>query len=193
MKYCLLPLFVAVLLSMPFAADSSARFVSRNDSGACDPYGVRAKDTPRITAAELSALLAQNWRGTLTYLDYTSHKSVVLNTGLQALMNRSDHFILRFDYEEPNHTHVFGTDTLTIVSGGTTLRWDGTDFAVKAKQWLPGQTLRLVLEGTGQDDNHPVAIRKTLLLSAQRFTIRKQVRLTADTTLVQRNLYQFTR
>ncbi|GAB3867343.1 hypothetical protein GCM10028824_09550 [Hymenobacter segetis] len=156
-------------------------------------YAVKAKATPRITAAELSALLAPNWRGTLTYLDYGSHKSVVLNTGLQALMSRPDRFVLRFDYEEPNHTHVFGTDTLTVASGGTTLHWDGTDFAVKAKQWLPGQTLRLLLEGAGQDDNRPVVIRKTLLLSAQHFSIRKQVRLPADTALVQRNFYQFAR
>ncbi|MDB5268471.1 MAG: DoxX family protein [Hymenobacter sp.] len=193
MKYFLLPGFIAVALSTPFAADFSARFVSRNDSGAYEHYAVMAKATPRITAPELSALLAPNWRGTLTYLDYSSHKSVVLNTSLQALKSGSDRFILRFDYEEPNHTHVFGTDTLTVASGGTTLRWDGTDFAVKAKQWLPGQTLRMVLEGAGQDDNHAVIIRKTLLLNAQQFAVRKQVRLPADTALVQRNFYQFAR
>ena len=148
---------------------------------------------PRVSGPDLSMARANDWRGALTYLDYGTQKSVMLNTGLRGEMNSVNRLILRFDYEEPNKTHVFGTDTLTVAPDGTHVRWDGTDFAVKARQWLPDQTLRLVLEGPGRDDNRPVTIRKTLLLNPHLLTIRKQVRLAADTAFIQRNSYQFTR
>ena len=147
---------------------------------------------PRLTAAELSDALA-SWQGTLTYLDYGTQKSVKLNTNLRGEMTRPDQLLLRFDYEEPNKTHVFGTDTLTVAPDGTSVRWDGTDFAVKTKQWQPDQILRLVLEGPGRDDNRPVIIRKTVLLKPHLLTVRKQVQFAADTAFVQRNYYQFTR
>ena len=152
-----------------------------------------ASGEPRVSGPDLSAARANDWRGTLTYLDYGTHKPVVLNTGVRGEMNSVNRIILRFDYEEPNKTHVFGTDTLTVAPDGTHVHWDGTDFAVKAKQWLPNQTLRLVLEGAGQDDNRPVTIRKTLVLNQHLLTIRKQVQFAADTAFIQRNGYQFTR
>lgn len=148
---------------------------------------------PRVSEADLSAARASDWRGTLTYLDYGTRKSVVLNTVLKGEMNSANHLILKFDYEEPNKTHVFGTDTLAVASDGTHVRWDGTNFSVKARQQLPGQTLRLVLEGAGQDDNRPVTIRKTVLLSPRQLAIRKQVQFATDTAFIQRNSYQFTR
>ncbi|QKG59230.1 hypothetical protein GKZ68_21350 (plasmid) [Hymenobacter sp. BRD128] len=101
--------------------------------------------------------------------------------------------MLCFDYEEPNHTHVFGSDTLAVLPDGTHVRWDGTTFAVRAKQRLPNHTLRLVLEGPGRDDNRPVIVRKTLVVNAQALSIRKQVQLAADTAWLQRNSYHFTR
>ena len=148
---------------------------------------------PRVSGADLSAARASDWRGTLTYLDYGTRKPVVLNTGLKGEINTANNLILRFDYEEPNKTHVFGTDTLAVAPDGTHVRWDGTNFSVKAKQQLPGQTLRLVLEGAGRDDNRPVTIRKTVLLSPRQFAIRKQVQFATDTAFIQRNSYQFTR
>ena len=152
-----------------------------------------ASGGPHISGPDLSAARANDWRGTLTYLDYGTQKSVKLNTGVRGEMNSANRIILRFDYEEPNKTHVFGTDTLTVAPDGTHVRWDGTDFAVKVKQWLPDQTLRLVLEGSGRDDNRPVTIRKTLVLNQHLLTIRKQVQFAADTAFIQRNGYQFTR
>ena len=148
---------------------------------------------PRVSEADLSAARASDWRGTLTYLDYGTRKSVVLNTSLKGEMNSANHLILKFNYEEPNKTHVFGTDTLTVAPDGTHVRWDGTNFSVKARQLLPGQALRLVLEGAGQDDNRPVTIRKTVLLSPRQLAIRKQVQFATDTAFIQRNSYQFTR
>ena len=148
---------------------------------------------PRVSGPDLSLARASDWRGALTYRDYGTQKSVMLNTSLRGEMNSVNRLILRFDYEEPNKTHVFGSDTLTVAPDGAHVRWDGTDFAVKAKQWLPDQTLRLVLEGPGRDDNRPVTIRKTVVLNQHLLTIRKQVQFAADTAFIQRNSYHFTR
>ena len=157
------------------------------------PPSSPAAVAPRVSGPDLSMANANDWKGTLTYLDYGTQQTVNLNTALRGQMNRANCLILTFDYQEPNKTHVFGTDTLIVAPNGTHLRWDGTDFTVQAKQWLPDHTLRLVLEGPGQDDNHPVTIRKTVLLGPRQFTMRKQVRLEGDTAFVQRNAYKFTR
>ena len=150
-------------------------------------------EVPRLSNSDLAMANAIDWRGTLTYLDYSTSKTVTLNTTLRSQMSGADRFILQFNYEEPNKSHVFGTDTLTVAPDGTRLRWDGTDFTVQAKKWLLNQTLRFVLEGPGQDDNRPVLIRKTVLLSPHQFAVRKQIRLAGDTAFVQRNHYQFAR
>jgi len=152
-----------------------------------------APAAPRVSGPDLSPVNAKDWRGTLTYLDYGTKKLVSLSTELRGQMYQADRVILHFDYEEPNKKHVLGTDDLTIGPDGTRVRWAGTDFAVKAKQYLPGQILCLVLEGPGQDDNQSVLIRKTVLLGPHLFTVRKQVQFASDTAFVQRNLYQFTR
>ena len=152
-----------------------------------------AASTPRISGSDLSPASASDWRGTLTYRDYGTGKSVQLNTAMRGQLLRADQLILIFDYEEPNKSHVFGADTLAVGPDGTSVRWDGTTFAVITRQMLPARTLRLVLEGPGRDDNRVVTIRKTVLLSAHQFSVRKQVRFAADTALIQRNHYQLSR
>ena len=153
----------------------------------------RPAEVPRLAGPDLAMVNANDWHGTLTYLDYGTSKTVTLNTTLRGQRNRAGCFILQFDYEEPNKSHVFGTDTLSLDPDGTRLRWDATTFTVQARQLLPNQTLRLVLEGPGQDDNRPVLIRKTVVLGPHIFTVRKQIQLAGDTAFVQRNAYQFTR
>lgn len=160
------------------------------DGDICPSPGL---DLPRVSGPDFSAASAPDWHGTLTYLDYGTQKSVTLITDLRGQMSGADRLILKFDYEEPNKTHVFDTDTLAIAPGGARVRWDGTTFTVQTKQWLPNHTLHLVLEGSGQDNLRPVLIRKTVLLNAHLFSVRKQVRLAADTAFIQRNAYRFTR
>ena len=152
-----------------------------------------AASPPRLSGSDLSSASANDWRGTLTYRDYGTGKSVRLNTAMRGQMPRADQLILAFDYEEPNKSHVFGADTLAVGSDGTRLRWDGTDFAVIARQRLPDQTLRLVLEGQGRDNDQPATIRKILTLSPRQFTLQKEVRYESGIAFFQRHHYQFTR
>lgn len=147
---------------------------------------------PRLTGAELSDALAA-WSGTLTYRDYRSQKTTVLPTRARGEMTRPDQLLLHFDYEESSTRHVFGTDTLTVAPGGAHLRWDGTDYAIQSKQWLPDQTLRLVLEGEAQDNDRPATIRKILTLGPHQLTVKKEVRPGSEAAFFQRHQYQFTR
>jgi hypothetical protein len=133
------------------------------------------------------------WQGTLTYLNYSSPQTFTLAVAARGEMTRPDQLLLRFDYQEPNQSHVYGTDTLTLAAGGTRLRWDDVDYTVQAKQWLPGQTLHLVLEAQGRDNDRAATIRKTLTLSPRQFTLRKEVRYAAADAFFQRNQFQLAR
>ncbi|MCC3153501.1 hypothetical protein Q3A66_11730 [Hymenobacter sp. BT770] len=147
---------------------------------------------PRLTESELSEAMGQ-WQGSLTYLDYSSGKTVKLNTTMRGEMAGPNQLLLHFDYEEPNKRHVLGTDTLTLARDGAHMRWDKSDFTIQAKQWLPEQTLRLVLEGPGQDDNRPATIRKTITLGRHQFYVKKEVSFSNGQASLQRHEYQFNR
>jgi len=146
----------------------------------------------RLAGAELADALAA-WQGTLTYLDYRSQQTTVLPTTARGEMTRPDQLLLHFDYQESSTRHVLGTDTLTVAPEGAHLRWDGTSYAIRSKEWLPRQTLRLVLEGEAQDDGRPATIRKTLTLGPHQLTVKKEVRLGAEAPFFQRHEYRFTR
>ena len=156
------------------------------------PRTSKAVLTPHLTSAELSDALA-TWSGTLTYLDYRSQKTTVLPTRARGEMKGPNQVLLHFDYEESSTRHVFGTDTLTVAPDGTRLRWDGTDYIILSKQWLPGQTLRLVLESEARDNDLSATIRKTLTLNPRQMTVKKEVRTSPEAAFFQRHQYQFTR
>ena len=149
--------------------------------------------TPRLTMQELAGL-AQQWeRGSLTYLDYGSQKTVTLPTYLNGMRPRSNELVLDFVYQEPEGKQVKGYDKLILDSTGTKLEWDGVSMVLVEKTPLPNQTLRLKFEGAGQDDQRACLIRRTLLLGPQQISVVKEVKYTGSSTFLVRNTYRFQR
>ncbi|QNH60888.1 DoxX family protein [Hymenobacter sediminicola] len=149
--------------------------------------------TPRLTMQEL-ARLAQQWeRGSLTYLDYSSRKSVTLPTYLNGMRPRSNELVLDFVYQEPEGKQVEGYDKLILDDTGTKLEWDGVPMVLVEKTPLPNQTLRLKFEGIGQDDQRDCLIRRTLLLGPQQILVVKEVKYVGSSTFLVRNTYRFQR
>ena len=146
-----------------------------------------------VTVADLQTLLQPNWQGTLTYRDYQNQQLVTLATQLSAVKSTPQELTLNYVYQEPSGATVKGTDHLRLQADGTEIEWDGLLMQVQRKQQLPRHTLQLVLVGEGQDDNRPASIRRTVLLGARHYSVRKQVRFPGDTTWLLRNEYQFRR
>ncbi|UOR06518.1 hypothetical protein MUN82_05340 [Hymenobacter aerilatus] len=145
---------------------------------------------PTITLTDWQPLLHADWHGTLTYRDYRNQQLVALATQLDATQTAPQELLLRYTYREPDGRTVAGTDHLRVLADGTRIEWDGLLMHLHHKQLLPDHTLQLVLVGEGQDDNRPATIRRTVLLTAQRYSVRKEVRFAKDTTFLLRHEYQ---
>lgn len=151
------------------------------------------KPTPRLLMQDLTAL-AQQWpQGSLTYLDYSSQRSVTLATSLNGMQPTPNELVLDFIYQEPEGRQVTGYDKLRLTPDGRHLVWDNVPMQLQTLRRLPGQELRLVLVGEGQDDNRPCTLRRTLTLGPHQLTIAKEVRYAGTTAYLTRNTYRFRR
>ncbi|WP_375433634.1 DoxX family protein [uncultured Hymenobacter sp.] len=146
----------------------------------------------QVTMHELNAI-AQQWQGSLTYLDYTTKKPVTLATSLSGRQSSPQELVLNFIYQEPGGGQVKGSDKLQLSPNGTRLVWDGTPLEIHRKTRMPNQSLELVLEGRGQDDNKNCLIRRTLMLGAHQFSVLKEVKYDAAMGFIVRNKYEFHR
>jgi len=165
------------LVSMVFALYWSVSFPGFNLSN------------PSISINDFTSVIG-NWKGSLTYLDYTSGKpytmpaDVIVSTEPQ--LNR-----VILEYKYPNEPHANGKDTLKISKEGTML-----DAAfVKEKKLLADSTLRIVTERNGFDgnDHRKAVIRHTWIISAAVFSNREDIKFEGEQNWIERNQYTFHR
>ena len=146
----------------------------------------------KVAMQELKAI-AQQWDGSLTYLDYQTKKPVTLITTLNGMQSKPQELVLDFIYREPEGGQVKGYDKVQLSNDGKRIIWDGTPLEISRKTRLPDATLQLVLEGRGQDDNKACLIKRTVNLNANRFSVLKEVKYDNAAVFVTRNKYEFQR
>lgn len=147
-----------------------------------------AGHTQTISAGDFKNL-AGNWKGQLTYLDYSSNKPESIPVSAGVKLKGRNLFVLSFYYsEEASHNEK---QKFRIKGKGTRLNtWKLTERTMQTDG-----TLKVVLESTGKDgnDGKPAIFHHELLISSSRFTITKRVRFEGEKEFFQRNQYQFTR
>lgn len=142
----------------------------------------------KISIADFMPVIGQ-WKGTLTYLDYSSNQQTMIpaNTMLERIGDSVfDQYVYYSDEPDKNNK------TRYKISG------DGTrldDMKLVERTRLPDGALKLVLESKGQDgnDHRPATFRRIYILSAHVFTITKMVRMDGETDFFQRHQYAFSR
>ena len=170
------PFLAAVILAAAFEGCAAS-------SAATSP------SVDRVLPADMDRLLGAAWHGTLTYLDYKSHKPVSLRTTL---------LVSRLPCDPPKWEERLGYDdepkanratTLTLSADGRQL--DGE--AVLSREALADGTVRAVTEGDGEDDNKPVRFRHIYLLGAKQSSLKKLVRFAGAQEFFERNVYEWKR
>jgi uncharacterized membrane protein YphA (DoxX/SURF4 family) len=139
-------------------------------------------DEPIIVAADLMGLTG-NWKGTLTYKDYTSggQESIAVNIAVRKKAERS--WTLRFNYsQEPN---AGTTEKFKLSTDGRMMNGS----KVVEKTILPDGTLKVVLEERGKDgnDQKPCTFNHVILLNKSQLRISKLVKFDNETTFFRRN------
>jgi hypothetical protein len=131
------------------------------------------------------------WKGSLTYLDYSSGKPYTMpaNVIISKNGNNTQQLILAFAY--PDEPKANGNDTLVISDDG--LQIDGSMVVSKKKN--SDGALEIITERNGVDgnDNRKAAIRHIYIINKKKFISRKEVRFDGEEKFILRNEYAMSR
>ena len=156
---------------------------------AVQSFGVFSATEARIKRNDLQILTGAQWSGTLTYLDYRSRKPVSIPVNLSVKPNAGDDRSWVFTYNYPDEPHANSEEILRLSKDGRSINGE----VVLERTDLRDNTIRVVTEKKGEDDNRSASIRYTYLLNVSSFSITKEVRYEGDDKYFERNFYRWKR
>ncbi len=130
------------------------------------------------------------WKGTITYLDYTSGKPFSMPANVTITKNKKAANQLVFAYEYPAEPKANGNDTLIISADGTMI--DGEK--VVSNETKEG-SVQIITEINGIDgnDNRKALIRHIYMISKTSFVKRKEVKFDGEDKFIMRNEFKMAR
>jgi len=134
--------------------------------------------------------LSGSWRGSLTYLDYSSGKPYTMPADIEIKrINKTNKFVFLNIY--PKEASANSIDTITISTEGEYIDKE----LVKSRQKLANGLIEIITEELGEDgnDNKGATIRHTYTLSKTSFNKRKDVQLVGETKWIKRHEYSYTK
>ncbi len=152
-------------------------------------YQFLSYSDPAITSKDLKNLVGC-WKGSITYLDYTSNKpfsmpaNIIIND-----FKRSNTIICSFIY--PEEPAANSRDTLHISNDGRS--FNNETITVKRKFNKDSIQLVTAINAVDGNDNKSAIIRHSYLLGRNTYSIKKEVQFAGETNWILRNEYKFTR
>jgi hypothetical protein len=145
-----------------------------------------------VTATDIDRVTGEPWRGTLTYLDYSSHvqttiKSSLLMARLPEQPDGAFAWDMRVGYADEPHAN--SGETAVLARGGHVFR----DGDVMERAVLSDGTVRVVTEQDGEDDDRVARLRFVYLLGEKQCSIQKLVRLPPDAAFFERHICRWSR
>ncbi len=130
-----------------------------------------------------------SWKGTITYLDYTSGKPFTMPANVNMRIAIRGQVILSYTY--PNEPKANNVDTILVSSNGTMV--DGSK--VISREIMEDGAVKVVTERAGIDgnDNKQAQIRHTYYLGKISFQSIKEVKFEGTDNWIKRNAYLFNR
>jgi len=130
------------------------------------------------------------WKGTITYLDYTSGKPFTMPCNLTITKDKTNSRQLILAFEYPEEPKANGNDTLRVSADGTMI----DDEKVIAKENKEG-ALQIITETNGVDgnDNKKALIKHIYTISKKTFIKRKEVKFEEEDKFIMRNEFKMFR
>ncbi len=134
--------------------------------------------------------ISGSWKGSLTYLDYSSGKPYTMPADMEiSRIGTTNTFAWAHRY--PNEPGANSIDTVVLTPDGKYI-----DRArIRTRRVLPNGDVEVITEETGTDgnDNRPATFRHTYVLGKDLFTKRKDVRFAGESKWINRHEYRYTR
>jgi len=130
------------------------------------------------------------WKGTLTYIDYTSGKPYSMPCKITVIADQLSNRKVILNIEYPNEPQANGKDTVVISADGKMI---GDDLVISNEK-VKGVT-KIIAERTGEDgnDHRKALLRHTFTFSRKSFSKRKEVRFEGEDKWILRNEYKMSR
>ena len=143
----------------------------------------------KIKTKDLLILTGAQWSGNLIYLDYGTNKQVSIPSNLIVTQSKENKFSWIFEYKYPDEPKADSKDTIIIGKDGSLL--DGEKVIERTE--LNNQTLKIVTEKNGTDNDKKSIFRFTYLIGKTEFSIKKEVRYEDSNDFFVRNEYKWKR
>lgn len=154
---------------------------------------VSSKVSTKVSEKDFHILLG-NWKGSLTYLDYSSNKPYKMPADVNiSQVANSKTFIFSNLY--PDEPKANSADTLIISKNGKMMNKKN----VMSKRKLDDGNAEVILEiiteflSTDGNDNKPAVIRHTYLLGNNTYTKTEHVQFVGQNEWIKRNEYSYKR
>ena len=155
----------------------------------CFTISTSYAQVPTFDSANVKQLLGE-WKGNLTYLDYTSKKTYTMPADLKvSQISNSNQLVFSNIY--PDEPKANNSDTVTMTKQGTMLDKE----VVRSKKLLLNGNTEIITEYAGIDgnDNKAVLIRHTYILGTSIYVKRKDVQFEGEIEWIKRHEYNYIR
>lgn len=134
--------------------------------------------------------MSGSWKGSLTYLDYSSGKPYTMPADLEIKrIGKTNQFALSNIY--PTETNANSIDTVTISTDGKYINKE----LVKSRRRRPSGEIEIITEEAGKDgnDHKPATFRLTYTISKTILKKRKDVQFVGKMEWINRHEYVYTK
>ena len=145
------------------------------------------QESNRITEEELNLTMG-SWKGSLTYIDYSSNKpfSMPANLMVKQGSNKQELVLMNNYPKEPNAN---SSEKIKISKNGESI--NGYKIISKIKR--SDGNLKITTEHKGKDNNKSALIRNIYILGIKHLIIRKEVQFKGSMNWIMRNEFSYTR
>ncbi len=143
----------------------------------------------KVKTKDLQSLTGAQWMGNLIYLDYGTKKPVSIPSNLTITQSKQDKNTWIFEYQYPDEPKANSRDEVKISENGEI--FDGEKVVEKTK--LPDNTLKIITEKNGTDNDKNASFRFTYLIGKNKFSIKKEVKYDDAKDFFVRNEYSWKR
>ena len=153
----------------------------------CSFSFVTEKKSESLNVKDFKVLMG-NWKGQLTYLDYSSGKPFTMAANCEVkILKKENKIIIKSIY--PDEMEANSVDTLQISNDGMYLN----DEKLVSKRKNSTGELIIITENKGIDgnDNKSATFHHTYSISKNNFSIRKDVQFTGTTEWIKRHEYNY--
>lgn len=134
--------------------------------------------------------LAGCWKGSLTYLDYTSNKPFSMPANIVVTDFKNSNIIV-YTISYPEEPKANSTDSLFISADGRLL--NNEPVVRKRKNDMGELEIATEVNSVDGNDSKPCIIRHTYTLGKNTYSIKKEVLFVGQEKWILRNEYRFTR